>query len=85
MKNGHVGSTSRVGQPCNLAGQPCFLLALPLDTLSITTSSGHIDKTISGNVPTHGRPVKVMWPTGHTLAWLSPCLLPRDFFVSYYL
>jgi hypothetical protein len=53
-----------------------------MDTLS-TASVGHVDKTVFGNAPTHGRPAKVMWPTGHTLARLSPCFMPRHFFVSY--
>jgi hypothetical protein len=43
-----------------------------LDTLS-TTSSRHVDKMDFGNAPTHGRPAKVIWPAGHTLAQLRPC------------
>jgi hypothetical protein len=53
-----------------------------LDTLS-TTSAGHVDKTVFGNAPTYGRPAKVMWPVGHTLAQLSPCLVPHHFLMSY--
>jgi hypothetical protein len=53
-----------------------------LDTL-ITTSSGHIDKTISGNAPTHGWPAKVVYLAGHTLAWLSSCFVSRHFLMSY--
>jgi hypothetical protein len=53
-----------------------------LDTLS-TTSDGHVDKTVFGDAPTHGRPTKVMWPAGYTLAWFSLCLVPRHFLVSY--
>jgi hypothetical protein len=36
-----------------------------------------------GNVPTHGWPVKVMWPVDHTLAQLSLYFLPHHFLVSY--
>jgi hypothetical protein len=53
-----------------------------LDTLS-TTSTRHIDKMVFGNAPTHGRPAKVMWPAGHTLAWLSPCFVPCHSLMSY--
>jgi hypothetical protein len=40
-----------------LAGRPSFHLAPPLGigTLSIT-SYEHVDKIVSGNAPTHGRP-----------------------------
>jgi hypothetical protein len=55
-----------------------------LDTLS-TASTGHVDKAIFGNAPTHCWLVKVMWPTSHTLARLSPCFVPRHFPVSYFL
>jgi hypothetical protein len=48
-----------------------------------TASPGHVDKTVSGKVPTHGRPTKVMWPTGHTLARLSLCFVPHHFLISY--
>jgi hypothetical protein len=47
-----------------------------LDTLSIA-SAGHVDKTVFGNTPTHGRPAKVMWPVSHTLARLIPCFVPH--------
>jgi hypothetical protein len=53
-----------------------------LDTLSIA-SNGRIDKTVFGNASTHGRPAKVMWLAGHTLAWLSPCCVPHHFLLSY--
>jgi hypothetical protein len=53
-----------------------------LDTLS-TASDGHVDKTVFGDAPTHGRPTKVMWPAGYTLAWFSLCLVPHHFLVSY--
>jgi hypothetical protein len=53
-----------------------------LDTLSIA-STGHIDGAVFGNAPTHGRPAKVMWPAGHTLARLSPCFVPHHFLVLY--
>jgi hypothetical protein len=53
-----------------------------LDTLS-TTSDGHVDKTVFGNMPTHGQLPKVMWPSGHTLARLSPCFVPHHFPMSY--
>jgi hypothetical protein len=52
-----------------------------LDTLS-TTSTRHVDKTVFGNAPTHGRPPKVMWPFGHTLTWLSPCFVPHHSLMS---
>jgi hypothetical protein len=55
-----------------------------LDTLS-TASAGHINKIVFENVPTHGRPAKVMWLTSHNLAWLSPCFVPRHFLMSYFL
>jgi hypothetical protein len=55
-----------------------------LDTLSIA-SARHVDKMVFGNAPTQGWPTKVMWPTGHTLARLSPCFVPRHFLVSYFL
>jgi hypothetical protein len=48
-----------------------------------TASPGHEDKTVFGNVPTHGRPTKVMWSAGHTLARLSPCFVPRHFLMSF--
>jgi hypothetical protein len=53
-----------------------------LDTLS-TASAGHVDKIVFGNVPTHGRPAKVMWPVSHTLGWLNPCFVPCHSLVSY--
>jgi hypothetical protein len=53
-----------------------------LDTFS-TASAGHIDKTIFVNAQTHGRPAKVMWAVGHTLAHLSPCFVSRHSLVSY--
>jgi hypothetical protein len=56
----------------------------PMHTLS-TTSAGHIDKMVFGNVPTHGQPAKVMWPVGHTLPRLNPCFVPRHFLVLYFL
>jgi hypothetical protein len=52
------------------------------NTLS-TASTGHVDKMVFENVPT--RPIKVMWPAGHTLAQLSPCFVPHHLLVSYYL
>jgi hypothetical protein len=52
-----------------------------LDTLS-TASARHVDKTVFGNAPTHGRPAKVMWPAGHTFARLSPCFVPHHFLMS---
>jgi hypothetical protein len=55
-----------------------------LDTLS-TASAGHVDKMVFRNARTHGRPAKVMWPTGHTLARLSPCFVPRHFLMLYFL
>jgi hypothetical protein len=55
-----------------------------LDTLS-TAFAGHADKMVFGNAGTHGRPAKVMWPTHHTLARLSPCFVPHHFFMSYFL
>jgi hypothetical protein len=42
-----------------------------LDTLS-TAFAGHVDKMVFRNVPTHGRPAKVMLLASHTLARLSP-------------
>jgi hypothetical protein len=58
------------------AGQVSSLHCLwALDTLS-TFSYGHVDKTIFGNAPTHGRQAKVMWPADHTLERLSPCFVP---------
>jgi hypothetical protein len=42
-------------------------------------------KILFENVPTHGRPAKVMWPTGHTLARLSLCFMSHHFLMSYYL
>jgi hypothetical protein len=53
-----------------------------LDTLS-TASARHVDKTVFGNPPTHGRPAKVMWPASHTLARLNPCFVPHHFLMSY--
>jgi hypothetical protein len=53
-----------------------------LGTLSIA-STGHIDKMFFVNAPTHGRSAKVMSPTGHTLAQLSPCFVPCHFHMSY--
>jgi hypothetical protein len=53
-----------------------------LDTLSFA-SSGHVDKIVFGNAPTHGWPAKVTWPANHTLAWVSPCFVPRHFLISY--
>jgi hypothetical protein len=53
-----------------------------LDTLS-TASARHVNKMVFGNVPTHGRPAKVVWPGGHTLARLRPHFVPRHFLVSY--
>jgi hypothetical protein len=50
-----------------------------------TASARHVDKTVFGNVPTHGRPAKVMWLVGHTLARLSPCFVPHHFCMSYFL
>jgi hypothetical protein len=55
-----------------------------LGTLS-TASVGHVDKTIFVNAPTHSWPAKVMWPTGHSLARLSSCFVPRHFLISYFL
>jgi hypothetical protein len=54
------------------------------DTLS-TASTGYVDKTVFLNAPTHGRPAKVMWPVGYTLARLIPCFVPHHSLVSYYL
>jgi hypothetical protein len=48
-----------------------------------TTSDGHVDNTVFGNAPTHGRLAKVMWPVGHTLARLSLCFMPCHYLVSY--
>jgi hypothetical protein len=85
-KIGRVRSTCQAGRPCNLVGWPSFLLhhLWALDTLS-TASSGHVDKTVFQNAPTHGRPAKVMSLAGHTLARLSSCFVPCHFLVSYFL
>jgi hypothetical protein len=53
-----------------------------LDVLS-TAFARHVDKTVSRNAPTHGRPTKVMWLAHQTLAWLSPCFVPHHFLMSY--
>jgi hypothetical protein len=53
-----------------------------LDNLT-TASAGHVDKTVFGNAPTHGRLTKVMWPAGQTLARFSLCFVPHHFLVSY--
>jgi hypothetical protein len=85
-KIGCVRPTCQAGQPCNLAGGQVSSLhhLWALDTLS-TAFAGHADKMVFGNEGTHGRPAKVMWPTDHTLARLSPCFVPHHFFVSYFL
>jgi hypothetical protein len=68
-----------------LGGQVSSLHYLcALDTMS-TASARHVDKMDFGNVPTHGRLAKVMWPTSHTLARLSPCFVPHHFLVSCFL
>jgi hypothetical protein len=78
----HVKSASHATWP---GGQVSSLHRLwALDTLS-TASTGHIDKMVFGNVPTHGRPAKVIWSAGHTLARLGPCFVPHHFLVSYFL
>jgi hypothetical protein len=62
----------------------CLHRLWALNTLS-TASTGHIDKMVFENAPTHGCPTKVMWPAGHTLARLSPWFVPGFFLVSYFL
>jgi hypothetical protein len=56
-----------------------------IPTTAGTTSAGHVDKTVFGNVPTCGWPAKVMWPTIHTLAWLILCFVPHHFLMSHFL
>jgi hypothetical protein len=53
-----------------------------LDT-PLTDLPWHVVKTVFENVQTHGRPAKVMWPAGHTLARLSLCFVPYHPLVSY--
>jgi hypothetical protein len=85
-KIGHVRSLVRpAGRATWPGGQVSSLHRLwALDTLS-TVSAGHVDKMGFGNAPKHGRPSKVMWPVGHTLARLSPCFVPHHFLMSYFL
>jgi hypothetical protein len=72
LKIGHVRPKCQAGHATLPGGQVSSLHHLwSLETLS-TASAGHVDKTVFGNAPTHGRPAQVMWPAGHTLAWLSP-------------
>jgi hypothetical protein len=82
LKIGCIGPVSHA----TWLGDQVSSLHLPwaLDTLS-TAFAGHVDKMVFGNEPTHGRPAKVMWPAGHTLARLSPCFVPCHFLVSYFL
>jgi hypothetical protein len=75
-----IRSAGHATWPGGQVSSLCRLWAL--DTLS-TASSRHVDKTVSGNAPIHGRSAKVMWPTGHTLAQLSPCFVPYHFLMSY--
>jgi hypothetical protein len=72
-----------VGHATCPGGQVSFLHYLwALDTL-ITASSGHVDKIVSRNTPTHCQPAKVMWPVGHTLARLAMCWrISRNYFVN---
>jgi hypothetical protein len=83
LKIGCVGPTCQTSQPCNLAGQPSSLLAPPLGITLRTAFAGYVDKIVFRNAPTHGRLTKVMWLTGHTLARLSRCFVPRHSLVSY--
>jgi hypothetical protein len=81
LKIGCMGPTCQAGRPCILAGRPSFHLTLPLGIGYLDTAfDGHVDKMVFG---AHGRPGKVMWPTSHSLAQLSPCFVPRHFLVSY--
>jgi hypothetical protein len=45
-----------------------------VDTLSTASSR---------NALTFAWPAKVMWVAGHTLAQLSPCIVPHHFLLSY--
>jgi hypothetical protein len=72
-----------VGHATWSSGQVSSLhLFWALDALS-TASAVHVDKMVFVDAPTHGRPAKVMWPAGHTMARLSPCFVPQHFLVSY--
>jgi hypothetical protein len=84
LKIGHLRPLVRPASHATLSGgQVSSLHRLwALDTLS-TASASHVDKTVFGNAPTHGRPAKVMWPASHTLARLSPCFVPCHFLMSY--
>jgi hypothetical protein len=84
LKIWHVRLTCQADQPCNLAGWPSFLLAPPL---GIGYPEHRLYWTCRQNIfskcATHGRPTKVIWLVGNTLARLSPCFVPHHFLVSY--
>jgi hypothetical protein len=73
-----------IGQPTMRLGTtfpPCT--AFPTLDTPLTDLLRHVVKTVFGNVPTHGRRAKVIWPTSHTLARLSLCFVPHHPLVSY--
>jgi hypothetical protein len=60
---------------------PCT--AFPTLDTPLTDSIWHMVEMGFGNVLTHDRLTKVMWPVGHTLAWWSLCFMPHHFLMSY--
>jgi hypothetical protein len=78
-KIGHMRPTCQADRPCNLAGQQSFLLAHPLGI-------GYLEHRLF-RTRRQNRFWKCAnkWPTGHTLAQLSPYFMPHHFLMSYFL